>query len=441
MTRVHEDKMVKKARKKFVLGAIAATFIAVLMLVLAINTVRYVQVKNQQEETLQSLTESVMRDKKGSGKTPKDEDDMSREYGEGDWENEQGYWGGHRGGRGSAAAQYGDRYFEIIMMYDGTTYLRTGNLDAMTEEEARELGEEILIEGKEAGYKNDYRYLVRPGGDESVVISLLDCTVDSKSLSDLRAVTVAVGLLGTLFAFLFILFTSRRAVMPLEESMEKQKRFITDAGHELKTPLSVIATNMDILTMDLGENEWVEGTKKQVSRMTKLVNNLVSLSKMDEQDATLIFEPFSISDAAYECFDLYQSVADSAGKRLEADIEEELNVTADENSIRQIFSILLDNAIKYAEGDRVIRVRLHREGKKVLFETENDWARNVDAAKLDTLFDRFTRGDRSRSGADGKSGFGLGLAIARAAAEKNHASLTAAETENGKLRFTLSLHS
>ena len=223
--------------------------------------------------------------------------------------------------------------------------------------------------------------------------------------------------------------------------MEKQKRFITDAGHELKTPLSVIATNMDILTMDLGENEWVEGTKKQVSRMTKLVNNLVSLSKMDEQDATLIFEPFSISDAAYECFDLYQSVADSAGKRLEADIEEELNVTADENSIRQIFSILLDNAIKYAEGDRVIRVRLHREGKKVLFETENDWARNVDAAKLDTLFDRFTRGDRSRSGADGKSGFGLGLAIARAAAEKNRASLTAAETEEGRLRFTLSLHS
>ena len=154
-----------------------------------------------------------------------------------------------------------------------------------------------------------------------------------------------------------------------------------------------------------------------------------------------IFEPFSISDAAYECFDLYQSVADSAGKRLEADIEEEINVTADENSIRQIFSILLDNAIKYAEGDRVIRVRLHREGKKVLFETENEWARNVDAAKLDTLFDRFTRGDRSRSGADGKSGFGLGLAIARAAAEKNRASLTAAETEEGRLRFTLSLHS
>ena len=192
--------------------------------------------------------------------------------------------------------------------------------------------------------------------------------------------------------------------------------------------------------MDLGENEWVEGTKKQVGRLRKLVNNLVSLSKMDEQDTQFEAAPFSISDAAYECVDLYESVADSAGKRLEADIEEGVTVTADENSIRQIFAILMDNAIKYAEGDRVIRVRLHREGRKAYFETENDWARNVEAAKLDTLFDRFTRGDRSRSNADGKSGFGLGLAIARAAAEKNNAVLTASETEEGKLRFTLCLH-
>ena len=305
---------------------------------------------------------------------------------------------------------------------------------------ADEVYRKILEEEKETGYRDDYRYLVRSNPDGTTVVSLLDCTMDRKSLSDLMLITAAVGFLGTMIAFFFILFTSRTAVRPLAESMAKQKRFITDAGHELKTPLSVIATNMDILTMDLGENEWVEGTKKQVSRLRKLVNNLVSLSKMDEQDTTFEAVRFCISDAAFECADLYESVAESAGKRLEADIEEEVFVTADENSIRQIFSILLDNAVKYAEGDGVIRMRLHREGRKVFFETENDWARNVDAAKLDTLFDRFTRGDRSRSNADGKNGFGLGLAIARAAAEKNNASLTASETDEGKLRFTLSLH-
>ena len=417
------------------IGATAATFIAVLMLVLAINLLRYAQVQRQQEETLRSLSALGIREKKESGRNSRDSGAMPRED-ESDFPEER------KGGRGSAAMQYGDRYFEIIVMPDGTTDLLTRNTDAMTGEEAGELAQEILGEEKESGYRDDYRYLVRTTDTDGVtVVSLLDCTMDAKSLADLRVITVAVGLLGTLIAFFFILFTSRKAVMPLEESMEKQKRFITDAGHELKTPLAVIATNMDILTMDLGENEWVEGTKKQVGRMKKLVNNLVSLSKMDEQDATLVFETFSISDAAYECFDLYQSVADSAGKRLEAEIAEEIDVTADENSIRQIFSILLDNAIKYAEGDRVIRVRLYREGKKVFFETENDWARNVEPAKLDTLFDRFTRGDRSRSGADGKNGFGLGLAIARAAAEKNRASLTASETEEGRLRFTLCLHS
>ena len=441
MTKVHEDKMVKKARRKFVLGATAATFIAVLMLVLAINLLRYAQVQRQQEETLQSLSALGIKDKKESGRNSGENGAMSWEDGSDYREDESGYREGRKGGRGSAAMQYGDRYFEIIVKPDGTTTLLTRNTDAMTGEEAEELAQEILREEKESGYRDDYRYLVRSDTDGTTVVSLLDCTTDAKSLADLRVITLAVGLLGMLIAFFFILFTSQKAVLPLEESMQKQKRFITDAGHELKTPLSVIATNMDILTMDLGENEWVEGTKKQVSRMKKLVNNLVSLSKMDEQDATLIFETFSISDAAYECFDLYQSVADSAGKRLEAEIAEEIEVKAEENSIRQIFSILLDNAIKYAEGDRVIRVRLYREGKKVFFETENEWARNVEPEKLDTLFDRFTRGDRSRSGADGRNGFGLGLAIARAAAEKNHAALTAAETEEGRLRFTLCLHS
>ena len=450
MTTKHEDKMIKNARKKFVLGSTAATFAAVFMLVLAINIVRYVQVQRQQEETLLSLSETGLtdaKDKKGYGNHPQDDADIDDDFWDDiedmlfpDDEEKDGWDKGRKGNRGSAEMQFGDRYFEITVLSDGTTNLRTRNTDAMSGEDAGEIAAEILAEGKETGYRDDYRYQVRTNPDGTTVVSLLDCTMDAKSLSDLRMVTVVVGLFGTLAAFFFILFTSRKAVMPLAESMEKQKRFITDAGHELKTPLSVIATNMDILAMDYGENEWIEGTKKQVSRLRKLVNNLVSLSKLDEQDTALVFERFSISDAAYECVDLYSSVAESVGKRIEADIEEDVNVTADENSIRQIFAILMDNAIKYAEGDRVISVRLRREGKKVLFETENDWARNVDASKLDTLFDRFTRGDRSRSGADGKSGFGLGLAIARAAAEKNHATLTASETAEGKLRFTLGLH-
>ena len=470
MAKIQEDKMVKKARRKFVLGATAATFAAVLMLVLAINLVRYVQVRKQQQETLLSLSGNEMPGfrgedapemypHEGNGGYPKGGIEYSEEYDE--WLSEDGEDDGdendedeafeqrkkggrradHMGGRGNAFMQFGGRYYEIAVASDGTVDLRTQNPEAMTSEQAGELVEEILDEGKDTGYRDDYRYLIRSDSDGTTVVSLLDCTMDKKSLTDLMVITSVVGFLGTLIAFFFILFTSRIAVRPLAESMEKQKRFITDAGHELKTPLSVISTNMDILTMDLGENEWVEGTKKQVGRLRKLVNNLVSLSRMDEQDTAFEMAQFPISDAAFECADLYQSVAESAGKRLESDIEEGVNATADENSIRQIFSILLDNAIKYAEGDRVIRMRLHREGRKVFFETENDWAHNVDPAKLDTLFDRFTRGDRSRSGADGKNGFGLGLAIARAAAEKNNASLTASETEEGRLRFTLCLHS
>ena len=431
MADTYQNKEVKKARKKFVVGAVAATFAAVLLLVISINLVRFVQVTSRQEEIVNSLLAERKEDSFAGNK------EYDRSYGE---QNINGLIrNGRKGGRGSVSMQYSGRFFEIIAETDGTVILNSKNAEALTESEAKELSLEIVSEGKESGYRDDYRYVVKTRDDGAKIISLLDCTEDSKSLSDLCIITIAVGLLGTLIAFFFILFISRKAIAPLVDSMEKQKRFVTDAGHELKTPLSVINTNMDILAMDLGENEWVDGTKRQVDKLKKLVNNMVYLSKMDEQETILSPVKFSISEAAFECVDLYRLVADAAGKRLEPSIEEGLYVTADENSIKQVLSILLDNAIKYAEGDHVINVTLRSDGNRVLFETENDWAKNIDPDKLDSVFNRFTRGDRSRSGADGKNGFGLGLSIAKSVSEKNHASLDVCETREGKLKFTLKM--
>lgn len=431
MADTYQNKEVKKARKKFVVGAVAATFAAVLLLVISINLVRFVQVTSRQEEIVNSLLAERKEDSFAGNK------EYDRPYGE---QNINGLIrNGRKGGRGSVSMQYSGRFFEIIAETDGTVILNSKNAEALTESEAKELSLEIVSEGKESGYRDDYRYVVKTRDDGAKIISLLDCTEDSKSLSDLCIITIAVGLLGTLIAFFFILFISRKAIAPLVDSMEKQKRFVTDAGHELKTPLSVINTNMDILAMDLGENEWVDGTKRQVDKLKKLVNNMVYLSKMDEQETILSPVKFSISEAAFECVDLYRLVADAAGKRLEPSIEEGLYVTADENSIKQVLSILLDNAIKYAEGDHVINVTLRSDGNWVLFETENDWAKNIDSDKLDSVFNRFTRGDRSRSGADGKNGFGLGLSIAKSVSEKNHSSLDVCETKEGKLKFTLKL--
>ena len=254
MKQKHEDKMIRKARFKFVLGATAATFAAMLVLVISINLVRYVQVRRQQEETLQSLSRHEMAGPVGDaghgvffpddappfpeydgggyyftedGEIEYDDDDSDESE---PWEKD-GRGEGRRGGRGNAYTQFGGRYYEISVLQDGTASLSTKNTDAMTSEQAGTLAAAVIEEGKETGYRDDYRYLVRSGADGTTVVSLLDCTMDAKSLSDLRMITAAVGLLGTLAAFLFILFTSKKAVMPLAESMEKQKRFITDAGH------------------------------------------------------------------------------------------------------------------------------------------------------------------------------------------------------------------
>ena len=217
----HQEKMVKKARRKFVIGATTATITAVLLLVLSINLVRLVQVRKQQEETLRSLSDI-------SGDTYKDET-ISKENPHGDMAEGPPIQGGKKGPngkdfkgrRGSAFMQYGGRFLVITVDTDGTTSLYANNSDILTTKEASALASKILEDGKETGYREDYRYQIQTDTSGTKMISLLDCSEDAKSLSDLRMVTIAVGLLGILIAFLFILLTSQKAIQPLAESMER----------------------------------------------------------------------------------------------------------------------------------------------------------------------------------------------------------------------------
>ena len=267
-------------------------------------------------------------------------------------------------------------------------------------------------------------------------VYFLDCSTEHQAVRSLLMVSILVGLGGLLVMGLFVYFMSRKAMAPLRESVERQKRFITDAGHELKTPLAVIGTNMDILEMDIGKNEWVDGTKKQLSRLRKLVANLISLSRLEEMQEKLELEPFDLSGAAAECVDAFSGPAELAGKTLSAELEDHLTALGDVMTAGQLLTILCDNAVKYSTGD--IQVRLYASGRRVIFETENDWDHRLPPEELSKLFDRFYRGDASRSGEGGKTGYGLGLSIAKAIAEKNHAQLTAEENELGHILFRAS---
>ena len=338
--------------------------------------------------------------------------------------------------RNSAMNQYSGRLCVVCYPAEGEVTVGMSDGNALTEPEAIALADQMRQEGRASGDLDAYRYQVKTG-EGATWVYFLDCTTEKAAMRSLLLLSVLVGLGGLVVTGVLVYFLSRKAMEPLKESMELQKRFITDAGHELKTPLAVIGTNMDILEMDLGKNEWVSGTKKQLVRLRKLVANLISLSRMEEMQEALELSPVNLSETALECVDAFQGPAELAGKALEAEIQPDLWVQGDVSSLGQLLTILCDNAVKYAAGD--IRVRLYQSGRKVLFETENDWDRAIPPEELDRLFDRFYRGDASRTTAEGKSGYGLGLSIARAVAGKNKGTLTAEETPEGRLLFRVTM--
>lgn len=385
---------------------IAATLIT-LVLILSINLVNTAQVSRHLDEVLQEMSVDSFRMLDGFNKK------------------------GRRGdNRRSALNQYSGRFYCVRISSQGQTLAAGQDIpDGM-----EALANQIAESGKEKGSLDSYRFLVR-SDDVMKSVFLLDCVEEAEEQKSLLLISAVIGAAGILICFIFIYLMSGRIVLPLKESMEKQKRFITDAGHELKTPLSVIGTNMDILTMDLGKNEWVEGTKKQVKKLRRLVSDLISLARMDEGSTPVELAVFDISSAAEESVIPFGEMASLQGKHMSPEITQGLSAEGDEASIRQLFTILCDNAVKYSTAGSAIRVRLFKDGRKICFETANSWDREHAPAKLEDFFGRFYRGDKSRDRRSKDAGYGLGLSIAEGIAQRNHIQLKVFENSQEQLIF------
>lgn len=419
--------MIKKVRNRFILVGTAAASAVTILLVLAINVFNTVQINRNLDDVLYELSQensdSFDSEKSGVPEAERAGEPDTKKIGssDGQWKKEHG----KKGGRYSVQTQYAGHFYHIAVDADGKVSL-IGS--ASLSEELEQLAESVIDTGKSSGTFNDYRYLVKEN-DQVTDVFVLDCLTEHQQEERLLLISVVVGACGILVFFVFVFLMSRRIIIPLKENMEKQKQFITDAGHELKTPLSVIGTNMDILSMDLGENEWVDGTIQQVKKLRKLVGNLISLARMDEDSTVIVLSPFDVSSAAMESAEPFCAIASRAGGEMITDIQEGLTARGDEASVRQLFTILCDNAVKYSTGKTPIRVRLFQDGKRICFETENSWNRDITPEKLDSVFDRFYRGDASRDRRSGNNGYGLGLSIAKGIASKNQLQLQVMEKD------------
>lgn len=278
---------------------------------------------------------------------------------------------------------------------------------------------------------DDYRYTTYTVGNEIHII-FLDYGREMTSFRSFLFTSMGVSVVGLMAVLFLLIFLSGRIVKPFSENYEKQKRFITDAGHELKTPLTIIDADAEVLEMDIGENEWLRDIQTQTKRLAQLTNSLILLSRMEEQPRTEKIE-FPISDLVEETVETFQALAKTRNKNLSANIQPMLSMSGDEKAVRQLITILLDNAIKYANDGGRIEITLKKQKNMIYLSTFNT-VESISKENIMHLFDRFYRVDQSRNSQTG--GYGLGLSIAAAIVNAHKGKITASTEDEKSLLIT-----
>ena len=331
---------------------------------------------------------------------------------------------------------YQSRYF--VVWFDSSQNIESMDLmhiAAVTEEDASNYGLQAAVSNNEKGMLHSYRYQKATTSNGNMFIVFVDMSNSLLNIFSLLSKSVLVGLFALVAMFLLVFMFSTHAVAPVVESLEKQKRFITDAGHELKTPLAVISANIDVLELETGKNEWTSSIRNQIKRMNSLVKNLLTLSRMDEERMRVVFSDFDLSKTVSDTAISFQTLAEAKGKKYQMDIEDGIHITGDKNSIEQLTSLLLDNAMKYSSDDGSIHLSLSKD-KNITLEVSNT-CDSIPDGNLDRLFDRFYRVDTSRSRETG--GSGIGLSVARAIAVSHGGTIEAIKDGDKIIRFVVKL--
>ena len=259
---------------------------------------------------------------------------------------------------------------------------------------------------------NPYRFiLVKSKSSNQTIAIFLDTTPITASYKHLFRVAIFLGISGLIFFTLILLLLSNQAIKPIVEAYEKQRRFITNAGHELKTPLAIISANTEMEEMIGKSDEWTESTKEQVERLTMLINQLISLARMSEKDE-LVLERVDFSDSVKRAANSFKSLIQKDGKNYDIEIEPDLFVNGEKQSLYELVNILIDNANKYCDEAGRVSVNLNKGslGRNAILQVKNSF-KDGKSINYNKFFERFYRSDESHNSQ--KSGFGIGLSMAQ----------------------------
>lgn len=284
----------------------------------------------------------------------------------------------------------------------------------------------------------DLRFL-KQDTPEGMKIAFVDRSQEISTLNSLVRTSLLVGLGSLLGFFMISLYLGKWALRPVKKAWRQQRQFVADASHELKTPLTVILANAEIV-LSHGEatvrqqSKWLEYIQAEARRMSSLVDSMLFLAKADEGKNQVIFSRLNLSDTVWGAVLPFEPVIFEQNKTLDSEIEPDLYINGDELKIKQLIGILLDNAAKYSNDLGHIKVRLYRQGEKIKLSVSNT-GEVIPAEQLNSIFERFFRVDKSRAREQG--GYGLGLSIAQSIAEMHNASISVHSAPEAGTTFTI----
>ena len=329
---------------------------------------------------------------------------------------------------------FSTRHFTVFFDKKGNVdQTLTESIYAIDESTAVEYAERAIDSGDVRGWISSYRYKVF-SAEMGYGVVFVDGSMNRSAVMQSMTIAGAVLLGCAALVLMLIFLLSKKAVKPIAESYEKQKQFVTDANHELKTPLTLIMANVEIAELELGKNEWLEDIRAEGHRMTELVNQLVALSRMDEDGHKMNVTEVSFGELVSDTLSEFEPLAKERGKALTASVDKEITYLGDEALLSRLVGILMDNAIKYCDNGGEISVMLHR-GRRVVLTVENTYAA-VGELELNRLFDRFYRADKARKFT---GGYGVGLSMAKAIVENHKGEITAYKKDNTHIGFKVTL--
>ena len=402
--------MFKKLKTKIIFVSSTAIFVFLILILLTINIINYKTVVNEADRTLEKISRNLGH----PGNKPPFQDDKPNHM--------------------SPEIPPESRFFTIKLDSTNNILEYDNSLSIINDNEVADYANKAIQSYKEKGFVNNFRFLIINKNSDKTII-FLDCTRNLNVYLNFMFVSIFIAIISLVIIIVILWILSNSIIKPFALNYEKQKTFITDASHELKTPLTIISTNIDILEMEYGNNESFSDIHSQIDRLKDLTNNLVLLSKMEESDNRPEFIELPISDIILESIIPFKNFAYSQNKFIKEDIENLQTIKGNDKLIRQLLSILLDNAVKYSKENSTIEIIFMKHKNNHILTITNESSYPLDKEKINYVFDRFYRLDSSRNSTTG--GHGIGLSIAKAISDMHNIKINA--NIINEIKFQISL--